>query len=276
MPLRLELRCPASIPIEVEGLVPERVAGQSLAEIERLEIPHGNRLVPAAELFRITGSTDDERLEFCGDLRSVHWIGARMSRGAIQIEGSCGRHLGSELSGGTITVSGDAGAWVGAEMRGGMIHIRGNAGPMTGGAYRGSTRGMRGGQIFVDGNAGHEVGHSMRRGLIAVAGTAGDMVGCNMIAGTILVFGRCGRHPGAGMRRGTLGLFGSPRPDLLPTFRYGSTFPPGFLRVILRDLAARRFFYDSALHEAQYDLYHGDLITLGRGEILFPRDPAGN
>ncbi len=268
MALRLIYRGQTSIPVEVEGFTPDWAADKSLAEIERFEIFHGNCKIPLAEMFAVSGNAGDRRLDFEGDLAGVHWVGAHMQSGAIHIQGSVGRHLGSQMRGGEIVVRGDTGDWAGCEMRKGTIHVQGNAGDLIGGAYRGSTKGMTGGVILVDGNAGDEIGHTMRRGLVAIGGGAGDMVGFNMIAGTVLVLGECGIRPGAGMRRGTLGLFGPNPPPLLPSFRYGSTFQPTMVRLLLRDLRQRGFRVDDALFDAAYDLYHGDLVSVGRGEIL--------
>jgi formylmethanofuran dehydrogenase subunit C len=127
---------------------------------------------------------------------------------------------------------------------------------------------MTGGTILIDGDAGNEIGHTMRRGTIAIGGAAGDMLAFNMIAGTVLVFGECGIRPGAGMRRGTLGLFGPNPPMLLPSFRYGSTFQPLALRMVLRSLRNKGFAVDESVAAADLDLYHGDLVALGKGEIF--------
>jgi formylmethanofuran dehydrogenase subunit C len=127
---------------------------------------------------------------------------------------------------------------------------------------------MTGGTILVDGNAGNEIGHTMRRGTIAIGGAAGDMLAFNMLAGTVLVLGECGIRPGAGMRRGTLGLFGLNPPPLLPTFRFGSTYRPLIMRMALRGLRSRGFVVDESLDAAALDLYHGDLVALGKGEIF--------
>lgn len=267
MVLSLVYRGETNVPVEVEGFTPDWACDKTLAEIERFEIFHGNRKIPLAEMFTIRGDASDKRFELEGNLAGVHWIGAHMTSGKIQINGPAGRHVGSEMSGGEIIVHGDAGGWVGAEMQQGFIHIRGNAGHLVGAAYRGSAKGMSDGTILVDGSAGNEIGHTMRRGMIAIGGTAGDMAGFNMIAGTILVFGECGIRPGAGMRRGTIGLFG-PRPAaLLPSFRFGTTFRPNVLRLMLEPLKAQGFAIDESVWTASLDLYHGDLVETGRGEI---------
>ncbi len=269
MALTLNYRGQTAVPVEIEGFTPDWAAEKSLTEIERFEIFHGNAKIPLAELFAVSGDASDKRFDMEGDLSGVHWIGAQMSTGLIHIHGSAGRHVGSEMRGGEIVVDGDVGIWLGAEMHGGLLHVRGNAGSLIGAAYRGSARGMTGGTILVDGQGGDEIGLSMRRGLIAIGGSAGDVVGFNMIAGTVLVFGDCGVRPGAGMRRGTIGLFGPHPPSLLPSFRYASTYQPQFVKLMLRTLEDRGFRVDRSLFDASFDLYHGDLISVGRGEILF-------
>jgi formylmethanofuran dehydrogenase subunit C len=219
-------------------------------------------------MFAVNGDPGDKRFDLEGNLAGVHWIGAGMSSGAIHIHGPAGRHIGSEIQGGEIHVEGNADGWVGAEMHGGLIHVRGSAGHLVGAAYRGSRKGMTGGTILVEGNAGNEIGHTMRRGMIAIGGAAGDMLAFNMLAGTVLVFGECGIRPGAGMRRGTLGLFGPNPPPLLPTFRFGSTYQPLIMRMVLRELRSRGFAVDESLDTAELDLYHGDLVALGKGEVF--------
>jgi formylmethanofuran dehydrogenase subunit C len=269
MPLILTYRAHTKVPVEVEGLLPERVRGKSLADIGRIEVFHGNEKLPLAELFGLSGSADDKHMHFVGDLAGVHWIGAHMAEGTIRVEGNVGRHVGSEMTGGMIDVRGNASDWVGGEMHAGLIHVRGSGGNLVGAAYRGSSQGMTGGTILIDGPVGNEIGHTMRRGLIAVGG-CGDFAGINMIAGTILVFGPAGIRSGAGMRRGTLGLFGDKRPRLLPTFRAGGCDQPLFLQLILRELASLDYPFDRSLVDASFRTHHGDMVTVGRGEILVP------
>jgi len=269
MPLKLTYRAKTSVPVEVEGLLPEAVRGRSLADVERFEIWHGNQRRPLAEFFSVTGDTDDMSWELDGDLAGVHWLGTKMTAGTIHVAGSIGRHVGSEMRGGEIHVAGDAADGLGREMHGGLIHVAGRAGDRVGAAYPGSKRGMTGGTILVHGPAGSEIGHTMRRGLIATGG-AGDFAGINMIAGTILVFGDCGLRPGANMRRGTIGLFGQQKPKLLPTFREGGCDDLLVMRLVFRELARLDYPLDEAITAARYRMFHGDLVSEGRGEILLP------
>ncbi len=268
MVLCLRYRAKATIPVEVEGITPDRLRDKPLAEIERLEVFLGNRQLPLAELFAVSGDPSDESLCWQGDLAGVHWIGAKMAGGSIRVEGPAGRHVGSEMSGGAIEVEGDAGDWVGGEMKGGLIRVRGRAGHLIGAAYRGSARGMTGGTILIDGQVGNEIGHTMRRGLLAVGGDAGDLAGFNMLAGSILIFGEAGIRPGAGMRRGTIGFFGAHPPPLLPTFRHACRYRPDILRLVLAHLRRHEFPPAAGLADLEVELYHGDMIEGGRGEIL--------
>jgi formylmethanofuran dehydrogenase subunit C len=269
MPLVLRLEQPSSIPLEVDAVRLETVREQSVEDVRRTVIQHGNARVSLGDFFRVSGSAADSELVWEGDCAQVKLIGARMTDGQIRVEGNAGMHLGAQMRGGSITVSGNAADWVGAEMHGGRIHIRGSAGNLVGAVYRGGRRGMTGGEILIDGNAGDEIGHTMRRGLIAVGGRAGLAPGFNLIAGSILLFGEVGIRPGAGMKRGTIGLLGTHSPPaLLSTFRPAEISRPVFLRYSLLRLREMGFFVPDECFAARYRRYCGDFLELGKGEIL--------
>jgi formylmethanofuran dehydrogenase subunit C len=268
MSLTLNYNAETSVPVEIEGVTPDRLQGKTLAEIERLEVFHGNRRLPLAELFRVSGDPSDAQIDFEGNLAGVHFIGYGMGEGEIRVHGDAGRHVGGEMTGGWIQVEGDAGDWVGGEMHGGLIHVRGRAGHLIGSAYRGSRQGMTGGTILIGGDVGDEIGSAMRRGFLAVGGSCGDVAGFNMIAGSIFVFGGCGIRTGAGMRRGTIGLFGPDSPKLLPTFRLACRYRPLFLRLYGRELTRLGFPVDEGLLKGEMLLYRGDLVGPGKGEVL--------
>ena len=63
MSLTLRYNADTSIPIEVEGITPDRLREKSLAEIEQLEIHQGNRKVPLAGLFTVSGDPSDSRID---------------------------------------------------------------------------------------------------------------------------------------------------------------------------------------------------------------------
>ncbi len=267
MAITLTYRGETSVPVEIEGLTPDWAFDKTLAEIEQFEIFHGNRKLPLAEMFTVAGDAGDKRFDFKGNLAGVHWIGAHMRSGQIVVHGSGGRHIGSELRGGKIHVEGDAGGWVGCEMRAGLIHVHGNAGHLIGAAYRGSAQGMRGGKIIVDGSAGDEVGLLMKQGMIAIGGDAGDVIGFNMADGTVLVLGDSGIRPGAGMRGGTIALLGPNPPPMLPSFRLDCHAEPEKLIAIMRELHDKGMQAAESILPAKMDIWRGDLVADGTGEI---------
>ncbi len=274
MSISLTYRGQTSLPVEIEGLTPDWAWDKQLVQIERFEIFYGNCKVPLAEMFSVAGDAGDKRFDFEGNLAGVHWIGAHMRSGQIYIHGPAGRHLGSEQRGGEIHVEGDAGDWIGCEMRGGLIHVQGNAGHLVGAAYRGSAQGMRGGTIIVDGNAGNEIGLLMKAGVIAIGGQAGDMIGFNMTGGTVLVLGNAGIRAGAGMRGGTIALFGPIPPPVLPSFRFDRMSKPDKLGPVVHHLYGKAAQPFEAARSAETDVYIGDQIADGVGEIYLRHPTA--
>src|SRR5262245_34429364 len=265
--LTLRYRGTTTVPVEAECITPQNLASKSAAEIAALLVQHGNAPAPLGEFFTVEGSAEDGDILIEGDCARVKLIGAGMSGERITIRGNAGMHLGAEMTGGEIRVHGNAGDWVGAEMKGGHIHVHGNAGHLVGAAYRGGHVGMRGGVILIDGKAGNEIGSMMRRGVIAVGGASGDFPGVGMIAGSVFLFDESGVRPGAGMKRGTI-VFAGPAPTLLPTFRADCGYRPVFLAIYLRQLKAWGFPVGDELMRGQWRRYSGDLVSLGKGEVL--------
>jgi formylmethanofuran dehydrogenase subunit C len=114
----------------------------------------------------------------------------------------------------------------------------------------------------------------MAEGTIVIGGTAGDMLGFNMLDGTVLVLGDCGIRVGAGMRAGTISLFGPTPPPMLPSFRFDRSAPPEKLVSVLNELRDKGFPLDAAHLPAEIDVYTGDLVASGTGEIYLPRRAA--
>lgn len=268
--LTMRSRIVDTIPVEAECVTPDRLRTLSLAEIADLPVYHGRLQCKLGDFFSIDGDPTDGDIRLEGNCSTVKWLGAGMTRGKLSILGSAGMHLGSGMTGGTIEVGADVDLWCGAEMRGGRIHVRGSAQDKLGAAYPGSMRGMRGGVILVDGDAGDDVGAVMRRGTIAVRGNVGAFAGAAMIAGTIFVLGSLGPNPGAGLKRGTIACFGPP-PKLLPTFLFDCTYRPPFLTLYLKALASWGFSVTEGTRESRWDHYRGDIVSLGKGEILVRR-----
>lgn len=264
--LKLTLRAPSTIPLELEGITPERVAGLSPLEVAKLPVQHGNRSEPLGAFFEI--APDPHRLadlHFAGDTHSVKHIGAGMTRGSIFVEGPAGMHAGARMSGGSIILDAGATEWLGAEMKGGSIEVRGHSGDQTGAAYRGSRRGMTGGQIVIRGSTGDELGLLMRRGLIVVERDCGEFAGASMIAGTLVLLGAVGERCGAGMKRGTILTAREPR--LPPSFRYACEYRPCLVPMLAAGLRALHLTLPPAFG-ANLRCFRGDLLTGGRGEVL--------
>jgi formylmethanofuran dehydrogenase subunit C len=265
MPLTLSLREPPTVPLETEGLTPDRLAGLRRGEIEALTVWHGNRRAELADFFTVSGDGDEDiRVE--GDLRRVKFLGAGMSAGRLTVAGHAGMHTGADMRGGELVVEGDVGDFAGTGMRGGRLVVRGSAGRELGGALPGVRAGMRGGEILVHGDAGEQAGAGLRRGLIAVAGRVGDAAGLRMLAGTIVALGGLGAVAGADTRRGT--IVSMSEVTLLPTFSYACSYRPPFLRMYLRRLRELGLPLTDEQIEGRYARWSGDGLELRRGEIL--------
>jgi formylmethanofuran dehydrogenase subunit C len=265
MPLTLTLREPPIVPLETEGLSPDRLAGRRRGEIEALEVWHGNRRARLADFFTISGNGDEE-LRIEGDLRRIKFLGAGMTAGRLTVAGDAGMHTGADMRGGELVVEGDVGDFAGVGMRGGRLVVEGSAGHDLGGAYPGERAGMRGGEILVHGDAGDQVGAGLRRGLIAVAGRVGGAAGLRMLAGTIVARGGLAAPAGAAMRRGT--IVAMSQVTLLPTFALACSYRPPFLRMYLRHLRALGMPLTDEEIEGRYARWSGDGLELQRGEIL--------
>ena len=70
--LKLTLKQTSSVPLEVEGLTPDVARSLSLAQIEKFEIYQGNRKIPLADFFQVSGDPSDEVFEWHGNLAGVH------------------------------------------------------------------------------------------------------------------------------------------------------------------------------------------------------------
>jgi formylmethanofuran dehydrogenase subunit C len=263
--LTLTLREAPVSPLDAEALSPDRLAGLSRAEIERLELRLGNGRTTVGELFEVSGAGEQD-VRVAGDLARVAGLGTGMTGGRLTLAGSPGPHVGAGMRGGELVVEGDVGDWAGAQMRGGRLTVRGSAGGRLGGAYAGTTAGMSGGEILVHGDAGEEAGAGLRRGLVAVAGRVGAAAGLNALAGTIVAFGAVGAHPGAGMRRAS--IVAMTTTTLLPTYARACTYRPPFLRLCLRRLRALGLPVRDDQIDGRYTRWSGDGVELMRGEIL--------
>ena len=263
---RLALRQPPPFRLSLLGLIPERLAGLSDAEIARLPLQQGNRRGVVGDCFTVSGDGAGERLVIAGGGERLDDVGAFMSRGEILVEGDVGARAGLAMSGGRLIVQGAAGAGAATAMSGGELRIGGDAGEGLGGALPGERSGMSGGLVAVAGSAASGAGDRLRRGLIAIAGAVGPGCGTRMHAGTIVVGGRLDALAGAAMRRGSiLGLGGCA--ELLPGFAESGIHDLVFQRLLAR-LLERSGLAELAQRLRPLRRWQGDLAIDGKGEIL--------
>lgn len=268
--LVLTVRDPAGPPIDVTGVLPERLSGDAaaLAAFGALPVTRGRGRHRLDAIFALQPGGPSGALILRPAGAVLDGVGAGMTAGEILVEGGCGALAGSAMRGGTLAVEGDCGAYAAAGMAGGRMTIAGDAGDFLGAPAAGSPQGMTGGTVTVGGNAGDRVGERMRRGLISVQGHVGALCGARMIAGTIVVGGACGPDVGSAMRRGTILL---PRAPARPAAGLvdGGLNDWLFLELLRRDLTAAGAWplgYPAAGIRARRLL--GDRSVGGVGEVL--------
>jgi formylmethanofuran dehydrogenase subunit C len=258
-----------NLAIEVDGILPERLFGRKALDVAKLPIWIGRNQVELGSAFRVHGAGGENNgIRWTGDLGNVHWIGAGMKSGEIEIQSDAGLHVGSGMSGGIIRAQASVGDFAAAEMRGGLVRIAGNAGDHLGGSYTGSPTGMNRGEILVEGNAGRGLGQRMARGLIAVRGNVDQLCGWNMLAGSIIVYGSCAAECGLGMKRGKIIQCSNQNAPLSPTFTAGSKIESGVLNLFAARLQQLDFQPSDVFQSKRFCILHGDQLEGGRGEIL--------
>jgi formylmethanofuran dehydrogenase subunit C len=274
MSLSLSLRQAPPGRISLFGITPDRLAGLSIAEIEKLPLAWGRETPGLGEFFKVTGNAD-ERLVFEGGDGRFSDLGGGMAAGECEVHGDAGDFLGRDMRGGRLVVRGSTGRFAASGLLGGELRIDGNAGDGLGAAMPWLPAGMRGGRVIVAGNVGERCGDKMRRGEIFVGGDAGAFCAARMVAGSVAVAGRLGPHPGYGMRRGTLLLLGEP---YAPPVTFAETVMAAdtYLRLVWRDWLAS--FESSSPFSAfarqakdggiRARRWMGDLGSDGRGEVI--------
>lgn len=273
MALTLNQQVENKIPIEANGILPELLLGKTTDQIKSLPVPCGNELIALGELFSVSGEIDQTKtIIFDGSLRNLNGIGMGMASGVIKICGDAGNRIGVAMCGGEIRSTADVGDHLGSEMTGGVIVVEGDAGDSAGSVLPGSKVGVNRGTILVRGSVGKGAGESMRRGLLVVGGNAGDLLGWSMRAGSLVVFGTAGAHVGAEMKRGTIVLGGGFAQSLSSSFRQGGSFRMPAISLIANWLKQSHPDFDVNISrlDTNFNLFHGDFLHGGRGEILIP------
>jgi formylmethanofuran dehydrogenase subunit C len=161
--LTFTLKSGLSHSIDCRALTPNLLVGLSIAQINEIKLDAQK----VSDFFTISGS-DTDNIVFKNSTTKLNYIGFKMSRGSITIEGDTGDFLGANLQKGSIICQGNAGDRVGDQMRRGLI--------------------------LVDGNAGDYVASRMIAGTIGVYGTVGKFIGFNMKRGTLLLIQKPDLH----------------------------------------------------------------------------------
>lgn len=149
--------------IDCRRLTANNLADLSITEIENLNLLNTKNSPKIGDYFDVSGS-DSNHIVFKKTHQQLDYIGYKITRGQISIEGDCGDFLGSQMRGGIIICHGNANDRVGDQMRRGLILIDGNAGD-----YCGSR--MVAGTIGVFGIVGNYAGFAMKRGTILLTQT---------------------------------------------------------------------------------------------------------
>ncbi|HET9205221.1 MAG TPA: formylmethanofuran dehydrogenase subunit C [Burkholderiaceae bacterium] len=264
----LRLRQAPALRLDLRGITPAALGALRAADVERLPVGHGRRLLPLAECFGVAPRNDDS-VVLEGDLARCDRLGWQMDGGRLIVDGAAGDYVGAGMSAGEITVWGDAGALAACEMAGGTLIIEGSVGDFAASTLPGSLDGMRGGTVVVRGHAGARLGDRMRRGTVVVFGDVGDFVASRLVAGTIAVAGRPGAHGGYAMRRGSV-VFAGSAPDPPATFVPAIADVPVFWQLLACDLASHGGPFAS-LPARRIERHLGDLAVDGKGEWIVVR-----
>jgi formylmethanofuran dehydrogenase subunit C len=265
---RLVLRQPPALRVDARSLAPAALASLSIAEVQRLRLPHGRESLVLAELFEVRAGDDAAlpTLVIEGDLSRFDAIGAGLHHGHIEVHGPVGDCAGLGMSDGRLVVHGQARDLTGCAMHGGWLEVMGDTGDFAASALPGNTDGMRGGTLVLRGNAGARLADRMRRGTVLLFGDAGDFLASRMVAGSLAIAGRCGAHAAWGMRRGSV-VFAGPAPSPASSFVPVSSDASVFWQLLSRDLA--RFGGPfAALPRRGAERFAGDLAVQGKGELL--------
>jgi formylmethanofuran dehydrogenase subunit C len=269
--ITLRVRSAPGFRVNADRLLPAALAALSIVDVARLVLPASNETCRVGDIFDVTRSGSESEgnaaLVIEGDAHWLDRLGAKMTQGCINVDGSAGDYTGFQMAGGVLRVDGDTAHFTGCQMKGGRMTLGGNAGDFTAGALPGDMEGMTGGTLIIHGNAGARLGDRMRRGLVLVGGNAGDCAASRLIAGTIGIAGKVGANFGYGMRRGTVLLAQAPA-RIPPTFTDGGRGFDVFWRLLTRSLAAELAPFSGFRADTLPRRYAGDLAVDGRGEVL--------
>ncbi|PPD45860.1 MAG: formylmethanofuran dehydrogenase subunit C [Methylocystis sp.] len=253
--------------VDLSALTPDRLAGKSLADIEKIEIGTTRASIKVGDLFKIAQG-DLKTLRYEGGSSRFDLVGAKLLPGfSLHVDGDVGLQLGRLAKGGKITVAGSAGAYAASGNEGAHIEIKGDACELLAAPLAGELAGMSGGRVVVRGKAGARAGDRLRRGILIIEGDAGEDLGSRLIAGTIIALGKTAGRVGYLNKRGSLVL--AKHPKLSATYLDCGPQELTFARLLARSLKADSAAAASLL-SVKLRRFGGDTAVYGKGEILTP------
>jgi formylmethanofuran dehydrogenase subunit C len=261
--LIFKLRSMPSERLDLSALIPSRLAGLSLYEIDALVVAADGARV--GDVFDVSGAPGDT-VTFDGGSDRLDNIGAGLDGGTVIVNGDVGAYAGVGMKGGRLDIRSNAGAWLASGMTDGLITVKGNAGDFAGAARSGDKQGMAGGIVVADGNIGERAGDRMRRGTIIAKGAIGAQAGSRMMGGTLWTERGFGPSPGPLLRRGT--LIGPKVERMLATFADCGMHDLTILRIMNRHFAGTLGALAPTPLPAKVRRCAGDLASIGKGEIL--------
>ena len=126
-PLTFSLREAPDQRLDLSPLIPQNLAGKTVAEIAGIELQTTRVRVTAGDVFRIREG-DPATILIEGGAERFDRVGIGMASGSIRVEGEVGVEAGRLMSGGRLTIRGDAGPFAGSGMKGGTLGHRGRRG----------------------------------------------------------------------------------------------------------------------------------------------------
>jgi formylmethanofuran dehydrogenase subunit C len=263
--LSFTLRQAPTAPVNLSALIPSKIGGLTLRDIEALALGDGPEALHVGDVFAVSGSPG-EAIAISGGSSFFDHVGDGLDQGTIVVEGKVGNHAGRGMKGGKLEIGGDAGAYIASTAKGGLVHVKGSAGDFLGGTRPGDRFGMLGGIVVVEGSVGQRAGERMRRGVVVARGKFGPAAGSRMVGGTLWTEAGFGPRPGPLLRRGT--LIGPSVDELLPTFADCGRIDPVILGILSRYVAQTLGALAPKPLPPLVRKFAGDRATIGKGEIL--------
>ena len=144
-PFTLKLRQEPPQRVDLSILTPDRLAGLSSAQIEKIDIGVTKFSTKVGDIFEILPG-DLKNLRYEGGSSRFDLIGAKLLPDfSIHVDGDVGAQIGRLAHGGRITVAGSAGAYAASGNLGAEIEIAGDAGDYLAAPLAGELSGMAGG-----------------------------------------------------------------------------------------------------------------------------------